>query len=331
MPSAPLIFIHYGPAHTLRTVFLAAQRSNPQRRIILLGDETNRRFVPRGVTFFPLADFRNGELLRRFEEVFVPISGRAHHFTKEGGVDVWLRFVFVRWFIIREFLHAKNIESFWIFDSDTLIAGDLGVRESRLVGLDATEQCLGGCLNGWISSRAVVDGYCEKMIEIYHRTDYLDVQRRRLEEHTGLAFNEMDAWQTHRSEVGLKTRVLGVPQEGEAFDDALAITSGWQTAATKIRNRIPVKRLARRARGGFFSFSSADSRPVQLVTLNLSWMPDYLYQRLLPGCGPVGTLEYDAECCADVDYSEPVRCRLVRLARERIWKIRSRFIRKREA
>lgn len=301
-----------------------ARRNNPDREIYFLGDETNRRFVPTGVQFFSLTAYRQGFLLAEFQKVFVPIVGRAHHFNKTGGVETWLRFVFERWFIILEFLNEQNISAFWIFDSDTLIAGDLRARESRFSGLDATEQCVGCCLNGWVSSRSVVDGYCREMVELYQRPDYLNAQRQRLEEHSGLAFNEMDAWQTHRAEAGLKTVALGTPHDGEAFDDALAITGGWQVASTKVRGRIPVKRLVQDRRGGFFAFGSEDATPVRLVTLNLSWLPDYVYHRLAPHCLPAKPQAYDPDQCCEVDFSEPLRDRLVRQCREWLWNLRNR-------
>lgn len=324
MKHAPLLFIHYSPASYLPVVLRAAQRSNPDREICFLGDETNRRQAPPGVRYYPLEMFRQGDLLGEFQKVFVPIAGKAHHFNKSGGVDTWLRFVFERWFLIREFLHAQGIGAFWIFDSDTLIAGDLSSRENRLSGLDATEQCRGCCLNGYVSSRDVVTAYCQKMVELFQRPGYLEFHRKRLELHSGLSFNEMDAWQTHRSEEGLKTRSLGIPCEGEAFDDALAITKGWQPAPMKIRGRIPVKRLVRDKRGGFFGFPEKESTPVRLVTLNLSWLPDYVFHRLASGCLPVANLPYDARHCSEIDFSEPVIKFLMRRMHEQIWKLRAR-------
>lgn len=322
MKPSPLLFIHYGAARYLSTVFQAAQRSNPDREMFFLGDSSNRPSAPRGVSFYPLNEYRKGTLLTEFQKRFVPIAGRAHHFHKTGGIDTWLRFVFERWFIIREFLEAKRIESFWIFDSDTLIAGNLALRESNFAGLDATEQCVGRCINGWVSSRAIVDSYCEKMVALYGRPDYLNSQRKRLAVHSGLSFNEMDAWQTHRDEAGLKTRALGIPRGGEAFDDALAITDGWQAASTKVRSRIPVKRIQWDRRGGFFAFTGMDKEPIRLVTLNLSWLPDYVYRKLAPNCLPIGTDPYDSFFCQDVDFTEPLRERVIRKAQERIWKLR---------
>lgn len=323
--SAPLIFIHYGPASYLPIVLKTARRSNPDKEIFFLGDDSNRRFVPKDVCFSPLAELRRDPLLAEFQKVFVPIAGRAHHFNKTGGVDTWLRFVFERWFVVLEFLRSRNIDAFWIFDSDTLIAGNLTSREARFAGLDGTEQCRGGCLNGYVSSWKVVDGYCRKMVELFTRPGYLESQRRRLEVHAGLAFNEMDAWQTHRSEAALKTVALGTPRDNEAFDDALAITEGWQTAAIKVRNRIPVKRLAWDSRGGFFAFQKSKGEPVRMVTLNLSWLPDELFRRLAAGCRPTEPTEFDPKYSRDFDFRPTVGTRALELGRRMLWELRQRI------
>lgn len=162
------------------------------------------------------------------------------------------------------------------------------------------------------------------MVGLYQRPAYLDAQRQRLEVHAGLAFNEMDAWQTHRGEAGLKTLALGRPRNREAFDDALAVIGGWQSASTKVRDRIPVKRLLRDKRGGFFAFPFGSPEPVRLVTLNLSWLPDYVFHRLVSGCQPTAPQPYDPTSCHEVDFSEPLGDRLMRQGQEWLWHLRTR-------
>jgi len=320
---APIIFVHYGPSVFLRPVLAAARQSNPDRPIWFLGDASNRQLVPGNIQYRSFEDYSGGESLRAFRNHFFPISGSRHHFNKAGGIETWLRFVFERWFFILDFLESENIGSFWIFDSDTLIAADLSLREPDFLGLDATEQCAGCCLNGFVSSREIVRAYCATMIALYRRPQYLQAQRERLKVHSGLAFNEMDAWQTHRDEMGLKTKALGIPWNGEAFDDALAITKGWQRAPDKVRGRISVKRLARDSRGGYFAFEEKTGLPVRLATLNLSWLPDYLYWALIGGCGPTGKLSFDSAFCDEVDFSEPLSDQIIRRSREILWAAQS--------
>jgi hypothetical protein len=322
---APIIFIHYGRAVYLRHTLAAARASNPGKPVFLLGDATNRGMVPRGAKFAPLADYEGGEDLAEFHRSFVPIAGSSHRFNKAGGTDAWLRFVFARWFILRNFAETHGLSEFWTFDSDTLIAADLSVREDPLRPFDATEQCGGCCLNGFIRRRDVVESYCEEIVEAFGDPAFLDAQRTRLEEHTGLAFNEMDVWQRHRDRRGLRTLHLGKPTGGEAFDDALAMHGGWVKAPVKVCGRIPVKYLERDSRGGFFAFLENNREPVRLVTLNLSWLPDYVFQILSPGCRSVGLLFYESGCCTQVSFREPMLSRLYHGWNERLWAIRKHW------
>jgi hypothetical protein len=325
MESPPIIFIHYGMARFLRHTLSAAQKSNPQKKVFLLGDSSNRHLVPQGVHFAPFSDFESGSDLSEFHRRFVPITGSAHRFTKEGGTDIWLRFVFSRWFMLRNFVKIAGISEFWTFDSDTLIAGSLCEREKIFREFDATEQCRGCCLNGFVHRLDVVESYCDEIVNVFGDSNYLKQQRERLKEHAGLAFNEMDVWQYHRRRRGLATANLGQPRNGESFDDALAIHGGWVKAPVKIRGRILVKRLERDARGGFFAFLERSNTPIRLVTLNLSWLPDYVFQILSPGCRSVGLLFYESGCCTQVSFREPMLSRLYHGWNERLWAIRKHW------
>jgi len=309
--SAPLLFIHYGPAAYLKTTLLAAVRSNPAKIVIFLGDETNRKMVPRGVefqAFEPIA--RESKLITTFRSVFQPLSGAAHRFRKEGGTDFWLRFVFERWLILDQFVRNAGISNFWLFDSDTLIGAELASREGRLEPFDATEQCNGHCLNGFIKDSRLIPDYVEFMVGLFQNENYLQGQRDRLLANPGLAFTEMDAWQTFRQQKQLKTWHLQKPIDGEAFDDALGITKGWVTASEKIRGRIPIKKIVIDRRGGFFAFQESGGASVRMLTLNLSWLPDYCYGRFFPFCRPVPLLSFEASCCRAVNLREPVLDRL---------------------
>ncbi|GAB4165234.1 MAG: hypothetical protein Fur0032_01860 [Terrimicrobiaceae bacterium] len=301
----PILFIHYGPSAYLRETLSGALRSNPGKEVHFLGDPDNRSTCPRGVHFHAMSDHSQGTLLSDFRKVFQPISGELHRFNKRGGVEHWLRFVFERWFIIREFIESRNLSRFWTFDSDTLIACDLASREHRFAGVPATEQCRGCCLNGLINDSSVVVRYTDMMVELFRDDDYLAAQRERLKIHRGLAFNEMDAWQTCRDRLGIPTMALGQPIDGEAFDDALGIPWGFVPASRKVRDRIPLKKVLVDQRGAAWALRDADQSPVRLLTLNLSWLPDHFYRRLLPACRPLGHLAFDPGLCRELNLDEP--------------------------
>lgn len=278
--AAPIIFIHYGDAGYLRHTLAAARRSNPGKRIILLGDPTNRHFAGPGITHHDMADFAAGSLISTFDKVFQLIKGDSHNYRKLKGADFWTRFVFRRWFIIQEFITQQNITKFWTFDSDTLILAPLAPREARFATYDCTEQCRGKCLNGFIPSATIVRRYVERINELFQRPAYLEEQRVFFRTHKGLAFTEMSAYETFRTEDQLNTFHLALPVDGEAFDDALCFTENFAVHPEKIKGRLAIKDLHLHPAGAVFATEHSSQEQVRLLTLNLSWMPDYIFRRL---------------------------------------------------
>ena len=277
--NAPLIFIHYGPAGYLRWTLQAARKANPEKRILFLGDETNRQFARGLAEYLPFEALTGGEKARQFEQHFQVIQGERHRFNKLHGTDFWLRFVFRRWFLIEALLRQEQFDAFWTFDSDTLVLAPLAPRESRFQDVECTEQCKGECLNGFVGSRQLVERYTDKILELFQRPDYLNAQRERLTRHAGLAFNEMDAYRTFREEEGIRSRHLASILDGETFDDALAFVEGYEPAPDLVRNRTQIKAL-RVSESGVIYGCHLETGPTRFVTLNLSWMPDFLFSRL---------------------------------------------------
>jgi hypothetical protein len=307
--NSPIVFVHYGRSAYLRQTLRAARRSNPGKKVFFLGDETNRYLCPRGVDFLPWCDFTRSRKLDKFRAVFRPIEGARHKFNKQGGTKRWLAFVFERWFVIENFLRQTGIKSFWVFDSDTMIAADLGIREPRFADYQATEQCRGNCLNGLVQDLSVVDRYTEWMIGLYEDEVFLEQQRQRLKVHDGLCFNEMDAWQHFRDANKVRAVPLNVVREGEFFDDALAITKHFEVAATKVYGRIPVKKTFLDSRGGAFAFPLG-APPARMVTLNLSWLPDFVFSRVARICQPTGVLNFDPDFSDELNLRTPLATRL---------------------
>ncbi|TSA31390.1 MAG: hypothetical protein D4R65_11205 [Verrucomicrobiaceae bacterium] len=278
--SSPIIFIHYGPAHYLKWTLKAARRTNPDKRIVLLGDPSNRRFVGGGVQFVDFETLAGGEKEGEFQKVFQVIQGERHRFNKHGGIEAWLKFVFRRWFLIEEFLLREKIDSFWTFDSDTLLLAPLGPREARFSDVEATTQCRDECLNGWIGSRNLVDRYTRCMIELFRDPVYLEAQRERLRTHAGLAFNEMDAFGEFRQRESIKTWHGEMPNDGEMFDDALAFGDGFESSPEKVLGKTAIKRLWTDG-NSIFAKKKESGQFVRMLTCNMSWMPDYVWRRVI--------------------------------------------------
>lgn len=276
----PILFIHYGPAHYLWWTLAVARRSNPGKRIVLLGDATNKLRAHGIAEFVDFESLSGTEKEQEFQRVFQVIQGERHRFNKANGVEFWLKFVFQRWFLIEAYLDREGLDSFWTFDSDTLVLADLSPREERFSSVAATAQCKNQCLNGWIGSRELVSRYTQSILDQFSDEAFLEAQMERLKIHAGLSFNEMDAFAEFRSRQSVKTWHGEKPIDGKIFDDALAFTEGFEVAPENVLGKTAIKRLwsdgqniyARHLESGEF---------VRLLTCNMSWMPDYMWRRIV--------------------------------------------------
>lgn len=282
--SAPLIFVHYGVSPYLPRTFRCAVHSNPAKRIIFIGDRSNRSAAHSSVEFFDSALLEDTREVGEFGALFQPIQGERHTFSKAGGITKWLRFVFLRWFFVSELLRREAIENFWIFDSDTLLLAPLAAREKRFSDYETTTQCRDCCLNGLVGSRELVERYTKCMLSLFGDQDYLDSQRERLKQQPGLAFNEMDAFCEFRRRENVRTFHAAQPLEGEFFDDALAYDANFEASPVKVAGRIQVKRLWCSPDGALYARHLASGRFVRMITCNLSWLPDYVWKKLTPFC-----------------------------------------------
>ena len=325
----PIIFIHYGPAHYLKWTLKAARRTNPDKRIVLLGDPSNRRYAASGVQFVDFETLAGGEKEREFQKVFQVIQGERHQFNKHGGIEAWLRFVFRRWFLIEEFLGREGLNAFWTFDSDTLLLAPLTPREVRFSDVAATTQCRGECLNGWVGSADLVAGYASCILDLFHDEKFLDAQRERLRTHAGLAFNEMDAFGEFRRRWGIAVRRASEVIDGEAFDDALVFVGDFEVAPENVLGKTAIKRLWTDG-DSIFTKKKETGQFVRMLTCNMSWMPDYMWKRIIDATrgGEDENRGTRAEGCVreeslrEISVREPVADRILRQAKGAVFRMR---------
>ena len=327
VPNSPLVFVHYGASSYLRRTLACARLSNPGKSIFLLGDGSNKHCAAGNADFVDLRDLEACEAAREFDELFQPIQGGRHRFNKAGGTEHWLKFVFKRWFLVEELLRRKSIESFWTFDSDTLVLAPLAAREARFLGCEATTQCRDGCLNGFVGSRRVVQRYTKCMLELFRDKDYLDAQRERLKRQAGLAFNEMDAFCEFRRRERVTTLHAARPLEGEFFDDCLAYDPSHEASPRKIRKNIIVKRICRDSRGAIYTRHLASGEFVRMITCNLSWLPDYVGRKLARFCltpeRDARVMPPDSRELKEVDLSQPLTDKISEGLKGKFYRLKS--------
>jgi hypothetical protein len=277
--SAPLVFCHFGNSPYLPYVFACARLSNPSKRIVLLGDESNRRTAERhGLVHHPYKDFAKGSEIETFERVFCRVIGPKRSYLR-GDID-WIKFVFQRWFYVYNYLRSENIRSFWHFDTDNMLLDDLARHEPRLMDYDCTEQCNGKCLNGFISNLDVVSNYLAKINDIFQRIQFLrEIQHNFNISNPTFAFTEMDAYSIFKEEEHPRSIHLAAPHNGTMFDDAICQTHGMEMERLYYGKHI--KKVFLADKGQFFCKNKSTQELVRMASLNLSWVPILIFDNVL--------------------------------------------------
>jgi hypothetical protein len=110
MTPPPIIIIHRGDSPYLAYTIAQARESNPNSRIILLGDRSNSFYL--GVEHHYYQDyFAEAE---QFSKLF-----SYEHFPNYQYS--WILFCHQKYFFLRDFCKKKNIISFLLIDSDVMI------------------------------------------------------------------------------------------------------------------------------------------------------------------------------------------------------------------
>ena len=108
MKEAPIIFCHFGNSNYLQYTLESAKIHNPEKQVVLLGDNENSELAKRiGVSFYNYDDFKSSNYYKEFDKVYTPIQGKKH--MQFRGKTDWLKFVFARWFFVFCFAEKYGI------------------------------------------------------------------------------------------------------------------------------------------------------------------------------------------------------------------------------
>ena len=279
MKNLPIIFCHYGFSKYLPYVFDCAKISNPNKEIILLGDESNKEVALRcGVKHFNLSDFAYGNELKTFDNTYRLITSQAFDSYKHG--EDWNKFVFRKWFILYNFLIKHEIEKFWHFDSDNMIFKDLALVEHRYADMDFTEQSNGDCIKGYFGNLQTIYRYNQKIIEVFSREEFLQETERAMKGNNfPCSFNEMSVYAIFKAEEKFRTIGLAKIVENGFFDDL--ICRGFGMRMEKLPLGEDVKIVHMNPDGRFFCIEESSDAAIEAYLLNLSWIPIYVFDAIL--------------------------------------------------
>jgi len=110
MPPPPIILIHRGDSFYLAHTIAQARSSNPESRLILLGDSSNSFYL--------------GVEHHRYEDYFAEAREFADLFTYDYFPTYqypWILFCHQKYFALRDFVRAQKIDKFLLIDSDVML------------------------------------------------------------------------------------------------------------------------------------------------------------------------------------------------------------------
>lgn len=155
LPTAvPIVFIHQGASPHLAHALAQARQSNPQSRVILLGDDANRGYE--GVEHHALRDY--------FERAAAFAAVYTHHSTHPEAFEL---ICFQRWFALDEFLKAHGLRQCVYLDSDVLLYTDVTQDMKKFHRFDFT-LCwnMVGCVF-FVNRRQGLETFCRFAMDLY--------------------------------------------------------------------------------------------------------------------------------------------------------------------
>jgi len=270
---APIIFCHYGKSKYLKYTMSSAKISGNQN-CVLLGDKENKEIAIKSEWLHFEFNKIKSKKIDNFESIYKPISGRMHRNIKNNGN--WLKFVFMRWFYIEEYCLKNNILNFYCFDSDTVILDDLSKYEERFASINATSQCEGSCLNGYVST-LFLSKYTQHILDLYSNDSFLKMQKLDLEDNKNFAFTEMRAFNDFNSKLSMNERVkpINFYFDSHYFDNALRSDEGFECV------KVPIvgyrhKNIKKNNVGSVLGVKNGVE--ITFLTLNMSWLPIFYYR-----------------------------------------------------
>lgn len=277
----PLVFIHKGDSPYMAYTLKLAAAFNPDKDVILLGDDANRKYATDGVIFKPYDAYLQTDAAKDLSENFRFISNqkRLNDHAKDLSAEEWVRFVFLRWFAIQGVVEEYGADAFWSFDTDTMIGTRLARHEPKFDDIDVTEQCNGLCLNGYIRRPSLVADYTELMRALFHDEDVLAKEEAQIMETDELSlFTEMKAWRIFKRDRQPHTRRLNEIINGETFDECLRQEHGMAMTTDAAGSRM--KELYIAPSGEILQHHLETDQKARVMTINLSWCPDAMFEQI---------------------------------------------------
>jgi hypothetical protein len=238
----PLVFMHYRNSSYLPFTLGQAKMRSPDSPVILIGDATNNVFP-----------FVKHVEMGRYEAGANEFAKIYRHMSPNG--EPYELFCFKRWFILRDFMRAHDLERIVHVDSDVLLYVDVNEEQAnwRDYALTLVRGVCAG--NMFVNGRAGIEALCDVISDLYAGEDsaarLAAIYRER--QKTAEGISDMVAlklfYDANRDRVG---EMAGVQPDGSYWDANIHLSEGFDTADGRKRLRfvggVPYGRLSESGR-----------------------------------------------------------------------------------
>jgi hypothetical protein len=264
--------MHYGDAPHLEFTFRAALAFNPDKDVILLGDEHNKKYEQLGIKHFYFRDLRQSTEIKKFNEVFKIVKHPDFRMD-----SLWIKFVSERFFYLNEFVSQNNISGFWTFDTDNMILTDLALQEKKFHAYDFTTQNHGMSMQGFIGNSQALLEYVRTINDLFMDVAYLEVKQQKFSKEIG-ALTEMDLYLSFEERTHFVSIPLNSIIDQETFDDHITISNGMEMYTSFVKGYDPVKKIYCSGNGNIYYHHLPTNSFVKVNSIDMSWTPLYLFE-----------------------------------------------------
>jgi len=158
MSRLPVVFVHFSNSDYLKYSLFQAKYSNPESTIYLIGDDANDCYD--FVDHHSFSDYFQGA--KDFSKIYRHFNITAYRYEI---------FCFQRWFILLEFLAAKELEKCLYVDSDTMLYVDVTEEQKKFSQFDFTlSHKTSGC-TFFLNRIDALSDFCQFIMDIYTKKE----------------------------------------------------------------------------------------------------------------------------------------------------------------
>ena len=162
--SLPIVFLHKGNQDFIKYSLVKASETNPDSKIYLIGDPSNRHLdkIVENVIWLDYEDYAG-------EHSSLLVDNYIHMSTNPAPYE----FICIdRWFVINEFMKRENLNSCFISDTDVLLyanVSDLQKKYFKNHRCTLTHNVSAGI--SFMNDRTILDEYVQLVLNSYQGTD----------------------------------------------------------------------------------------------------------------------------------------------------------------